>query len=132
MSAAPNLPRPVIRCANCLLMQFETRNGDCRRCRVALHPQPVPVSIIRKQRAARIGYSKIDEGMALAVRALRQAHGLSQYHLANRFGSTRPWISKVETLHTLPKLPSINRLAVALDVTPSQLVGFAEVIAEHL
>jgi ribosome-binding protein aMBF1 (putative translation factor) len=40
-AAQPIIEREVVRCANCLLRQFMTRDELCRRCHAALRPQMV-------------------------------------------------------------------------------------------
>jgi ribosome-binding protein aMBF1 (putative translation factor) len=50
------------------------------------------------------------------VRALREAHGLSQSELARRMGTTQPAIARLEAGRVAPRLETLDRVASALDV----------------
>lgn len=61
-------------------------------------------------------------GLGPALRRLRLRQGSSQRELGRRAGVTRPMISSYERGTTLPSLPTLDRLLVALEVSPSTLI----------
>lgn len=58
------------------------------------------------------------ERLALAhrVRALREAHGLSQSQLAEKIGTQQPSIARLESGRGLPRLEVLQRIASALEM----------------
>jgi transcriptional regulator with XRE-family HTH domain len=67
-----------------------------------------------------------EEQLGAAVRALRKAAGLSQRELAENSGIAKQAITNVERGATLPTLRTLERLAVALHVPPSEVLRRAE------
>lgn len=61
------------------------------------------------------------------LRQLRRAGGLSQERLAEVSGCDRSYISLLERGINSPSLSTLFRLARALDLTPSALLGLVEV-----
>jgi transcriptional regulator with XRE-family HTH domain len=57
------------------------------------------------------------------LRAAREAAGLTQEQLASRARCTQPTISALERGHYEPSLPVLRRLAQALGVPVSALIG---------
>jgi excisionase family DNA binding protein len=57
------------------------------------------------------------------LRALREAAGLSQLHLAAASGLSHEAISRLEVGHKSPHARTVRQLAHALRVTPEQFVG---------
>jgi transcriptional regulator with XRE-family HTH domain len=68
----------------------------------------------------------IRERFGLAVRAGREALGLTQEELAERAGIHRTYLSDVERGSRNVSLLNIERLASALDQEPSELLRRAE------
>jgi transcriptional regulator with XRE-family HTH domain len=62
------------------------------------------------------------ETVGARLRAARYAADLSQTQLAERSGIPKPTISRYENDHVLPSLPTLARLAKALDVPVAELV----------
>jgi ribosome-binding protein aMBF1 (putative translation factor) len=85
---------------------------------------------LRRQRlaspAASAGYDRARRAFELGeqVRALREAHGISQAELARRMGTTQPAIARLEAGRIAPRLETLDRVASALDVT--LVVAFQE------
>lgn len=61
------------------------------------------------------------------IKELRKALGMSQDDLAEAIGANRVTISRYETGMYYPSVPALERLAVALRTTPSNLTGNADV-----
>jgi transcriptional regulator with XRE-family HTH domain len=60
------------------------------------------------------------------ARTLRLRLGLSQRQLARRMETPRSYVSKIENGKALPMLPSLERLARALQVTVPELLRGCE------
>ena len=60
------------------------------------------------------------------IRTARKALKMSQDALAEAIGANRVTISKYENGSYLPSVPALERLAAALNTTPSQLSGNIE------
>ena len=54
-----------------------------------------------------------------AIRKMRQEKGLSQGEMQKRTGILRSYLSRVENGHTVPSFATLQRLAVAMEVTLS-------------
>lgn len=67
-----------------------------------------------------------EEQLGAAVRELRKAAGLSQRELAENSGIAKQAITNIERGATLPTLRTLERLAVALHVPPSEVLRRAE------
>ena len=67
-----------------------------------------------------------EERLGAAVRELRKAVGLSQRELAEKSGIAKQAITNIERGATLPTLRTLERLAVALHVPPSEVLRRAE------
>lgn len=65
----------------------------------------------------RRGYEKAGRAIRLAmeIRALREARGLSQRQLAERVGTTQSAIARLEGGNVSPSLPTLDKIAEALD-----------------
>ena len=60
------------------------------------------------------------------VRALRRARGLTLVQLASATGLSHPFLSQVERGLANFSLPSLRRIAVALETSPVELIAAAE------
>jgi transcriptional regulator with XRE-family HTH domain len=67
-----------------------------------------------------------EEQLGAAVRELRKAAGLSQRELAEKSGIAKQAITNIERGATLPTLRTLERLAVALHLPPSEVLRRAE------
>lgn len=65
-------------------------------------------------------------GLGLAIRQLREGAGLSQEEVAHRADLHPTWISKLESGRANPALGTVVRVAEALGVKASELLGEAE------
>jgi ribosome-binding protein aMBF1 (putative translation factor) len=65
----------------------------------------------------RRGYEKAGRAIRLAmeIRALREARGLSQRELAERVGTTQSAIARLEGGNISPSLPTLDKIAEALE-----------------
>src|SRR5579862_5155962 len=68
--------------------------------------------------ARRRGYEKAGRSIRLAmeIHALREKRGLSQRELAERLGTTQSAIARLEAGNVSPSLPTLDKVAAALDV----------------
>src|SRR5580658_5977363 len=122
--------REVVRCDRCFLVQFRTSNSLCRRCHLSLDedevdiaamtpsPEVMPVNINSNGR----GHLKL----AHSIRSMRLRNGLSQRQLAARMSVPRTYVSKIENEKATPTLSSLERLAIALEVTVPDLLSGGE------
>lgn len=64
----------------------------------------------------RRGYEKAGRAIRIAmeIRALREARGLSQRELAERVGTTQSAIARLEGGNVSPSLPTLDKIAEAL------------------
>lgn len=120
---APVDSREVVRCDNCALVQFRTMSGLCRRCHTSLdHEDPPLIEAVADVHVTPVESPALQ--VANAIRLLRQRNGLSQRQLAQRMQVPRTYVSKIENEKATPTLSSLERLAVALDVSvPDLLAG---------
>jgi transcriptional regulator with XRE-family HTH domain len=68
----------------------------------------------------------LNRSLADAVRAARDAHGLSTSALAERSGVSRAMIAKIERAEVQPTAALLGRLSGALGMTLSELIARAE------
>jgi transcriptional regulator with XRE-family HTH domain len=115
--------REVVRCDQCHLVQFKTTNNLCRRCRTSLdQDEPEPIFAPSLAVAAPATSAHCEVRVAQAIRSLRLRGGLSQRQLALRMGVPRTYVSKIENDKATPTLSSLNRLAMALEVSIPDLL----------
>src|SRR5215470_2266414 len=126
--------REVLRCEHCSLVQFRTSNSLCRRCHKPLEieePEPLVPQLVTESNPSASGETGID--VASAVRDIRRSRKLSQRQLAGRMQVPRTYISKIENGKAVPTLSSLERLAVALEVTIADLLkGTARTLEDEI
>jgi len=121
---APVDSREVVRCDDCLLVQFRTSNNICRKCKTALDAVPeallmrAPVTMTNT--VATMPSNQLP--VAAAIRSIRMRAGLSQRQLALRMSVPRTYVSKIENEKACPTLGSLERLAGALRVRMCDLL----------
>jgi transcriptional regulator with XRE-family HTH domain len=120
---APVDSREVVRCDRCLLVQFRTNSGSCRKCKTALDEEPEPEPIIVAPPAPVVEPRNGHLQVATSIRSLRQRSGLSQRQLALRMKVPRTYVSKIENEKATPTLSSLERLANALEVSVPELLA---------
>jgi transcriptional regulator with XRE-family HTH domain len=125
---APVDSREVVRCDVCHLVQFRTTNNLCRRCHTSLdEDEPEVVSVIPEPQVLPMnGSGRGHLNLAASIRALRLRNGLSQRQLAARMSVPRTYVSKIENEKATPTLSSLERLALALEVTVPDLLSGGE------
>jgi DNA-binding XRE family transcriptional regulator len=117
--------KEVIRCKNCRLNQYMTRQGNCRRCHQPL-VCPEPVAAVSPTIAApSTGPARPRVDMATAIWMLRSARGLSQRDMARKMGIARTYISKLESNRCMPSAAQISRIAGTLEISEYCLVALA-------
>ena len=120
---APVDSREVVRCDHCHLVQFRTANNLCRKCRTSLdEDEPEPIVIVQPPPVAPANGKHSQLQVATAIRMFRQKSGLSQRQLAMRMQVPRTYVSKIENEKAMPTLSSLQRLAVALEVSMADLL----------
>lgn len=124
--------KEVIRCKNCQLNQYMTRQGNCRRCRQPLlvEEPPVVVNEFPAHASEPTGSRRPPVDMATAIWMLRSARGLSQRAMAKKMGIARTYISKLESARCMPSAAQIRRIAGTLEVSEYCLVALATVHSE--
>ena len=122
---APVDSREVVRCDDCLLVQFRTMNNICRRCKIPLDEVPEPVVLCPPMAMPRPLETMPSNRLpvASAIRSLRLRAGLSQRQLAQRMSVPRTYVSKIENEKACPTLSSLERLAGALRVRVCDLLS---------
>jgi transcriptional regulator with XRE-family HTH domain len=73
--------------------------------------------------------SLIAEHFGLAVRQLRERRGWSQEELAGRADLNRSYVGELERGQAIASLVTLDKLALALGVSPTTLLARAEGIA---
>ena len=68
------------------------------------------------------GPSALVQGFGLGVRELREAQGWSQERLAEHSNLNRSYIGEIERGVVIASLLTVEKLAAALQVTPSELL----------
>jgi len=66
------------------------------------------------------------KAFGLAIRKLRIAKDLTQEELGFESGLTRAYISSIELDQKLPSITTIAKLAQALELSLSELMGFVD------
>jgi len=127
---APVDSREVVRCDNCLLVQFRTINSLCRRCHLSLDEEEIEISTVPAvPDAPPVSLNSNGHGhlnLAHSIRSLRLRNGMSQRQLAMRMSVPRTYVSKIENEKATPTLSSLERLARALEVSVPNLLSGGE------
>lgn len=125
--------REVVRCQQCLLVQFRTVSDHCRRCR---KPLPSPISCEPElQEVPEVAAGADADGMPLArgarnrrmsvgsrVKAFRKQRALTQMQMATLFKIPRSYLSRIENNRLLPGPLMVAQFAEALGVGVSELL----------
>ena len=75
---------------------------------------------------AQAGRGSLVQSFGADVRALRLAHGWSQERLAEKSNLNRSYIGEIERGSVIASLVTLEKLAAALKLTPSALLGRSE------
>lgn len=129
-----------MRCLRCLLVQFRTNSGYCRKCTQPLPPPPRfevvaggGLSPLRPRAARATGFGadpdflggdpqprgKTARELTIGrrLRELREQRHLTQQEMACKAGVPRTYISRIENARLLPGPVMLRRIADALAVT---------------
>lgn len=116
--------RPTIKC-QCGITQFEKRIDGilqpCVRCKQDMTDPLVPEIEAPSPLinwGGRIGPIRAD----VAIKKFRVQANLSQSQVAKSMRVPRTYISKLENNHAVPTLGSLDKLAVALNVPPWEIL----------
>jgi transcriptional regulator with XRE-family HTH domain len=58
------------------------------------------------------------------IRKIRRAKGLTQEQLAEKIGTSTPWIGHIETGREVPNLQMLQKIAHALGVKVKELIPY--------
>jgi transcriptional regulator with XRE-family HTH domain len=120
---APVDSREVVRCDHCHLVQFRTVNNLCRKCKTSLdEDEPEPILVVQPPPVEQTNGNHSHLQVATTIRMFRQKSGLSQRQLAMRMQVPRTYVSKIENEKAMPTLSSLQRLALALEVSMADLL----------
>jgi transcriptional regulator with XRE-family HTH domain len=132
-------PREVVRCRQCLLVQFRTLSDLCRRCEHPLAPPPRPdlgvsgaLSDVRGRASDHLRFSAEHQSLheklhsrtrtareltiGRKLRELRDQRCLTQQQMAVKAGVPRTYISRIENARLLPGPVMLRRISEALEV----------------
>jgi transcriptional regulator with XRE-family HTH domain len=117
--------RDVIRCITCGMVQYRTRNGNCRRCLHLLTPRiefliPPPelreLSGDERQLFEKWPNGEMVENIGQRIRQLRESRGMTQSQLQARSRVSRSYLSRIEGGQMTPSLGTLEKLSEALCV----------------
>jgi hypothetical protein len=103
--------RDVIRCMTCGMVQYRTRNGNCRRCLHLLAPKIeflIPTPKVREPIGDRQPFEKwpnyeMVENIGQRIRQLRESRGMTQTQLQARSRVSRSYLSRIESGQMTPR-----------------------------
>jgi transcriptional regulator with XRE-family HTH domain len=117
--------RDVVRCNSCGMVQFRTRNGNCRRCLHLLAPKMeflIPPSALQdfsdddRPPFEKWPNRKTVENIGQRVRQLRESRGMTQVQLQTRSRVSRSYLSRIESGQMTPSLGTLEKISEALGV----------------
>jgi transcriptional regulator with XRE-family HTH domain len=115
--------REVTRCVTCGMVQFLTRNGNCRRCLHLLTPkveflippqEPQELPGDDRQLFEKLPNRETVENIGQRIRQLRESRGLTQSQLQVRSSVSRSYLSRIESGQMTPSLGTLEKLSEAL------------------
>jgi transcriptional regulator with XRE-family HTH domain len=112
--------RDVIRCITCGMVQYRTRNGNCRRCIHVLTPrieslilppasQELPGDL--RQPLEKWPNHEMVKNIGQRVRQLRESRGMSQSQLQARSRVSRSYLSRIECGQMTPSLRTLEKIS---------------------
>src|ERR1039457_1604094 len=117
--------RDVIRCITCGMVQYRTRNGNCRRCLHLLTPKvefliPPPetqeLPEDDRQPFEKWPNRETVENIGQRIRQLRESRGMTQSQLQTRSNVSRSYLSRIESGQMTPSLGTLEKISEALGV----------------
>jgi transcriptional regulator with XRE-family HTH domain len=115
--------RKVIHCVTCGMVQFLTRNGNCRRCLHLLTPkveflipppEPQELPSDDRQLFEKFPNRETVENIGQRIRQLRESRGMTQSQLQARSRVSRSYLSRIEGGQMTPSLGTLEKLSEAL------------------
>ena len=76
-------------------------------------------------------HAALCRSLGAAIKATRNAYPITMDELSDASGVTMSCISVIERGQSNPTIDTINRLAVAMDTTPANLLRFAEQLSAN-
>src|ERR1039458_2123790 len=117
--------RDVIRCITCGMVQYRTRNGNCRRCLHLLTPKvefriPPPetqeLPEDDRQPFEKWPNRETVENIGQRIRQLRESRRMTQSQLQARSLVSRSYLSRIESGQMTPSLGTLEKLSEALGI----------------
>jgi transcriptional regulator with XRE-family HTH domain len=117
--------REVIRCITCGMVQYRTRNGNCRRCLHLLTPK-IEFLIPPPELQAHPGDDRRPfekwpnretvENIGRRIRQLRESREMTQSQLQARSRVSRSYLSRIESGQMTPSLGTLEKISETLGV----------------
>jgi transcriptional regulator with XRE-family HTH domain len=117
--------RDVIRCIACGMVQYRTRNGNCRQCLHLLTPKIehlIPPSGLRellgddRQPFEKWSNHEMVENIGQRIRQLRESRAMTQTQLQARSRVSRSYLSRIENGQMTPSLGTLEKISEPLGI----------------
>jgi len=117
--------RDVVRCITCGMMQFRTRNGNCRRCLhrltsqadiFVLPPEYQELPGDALQPSMKLPNKQVVENIGQRIRQLRESHGMTQSKLQALSQVSRSYLSRIESGQMTPSLGTLEKISKPLGI----------------
>ena len=117
--------RDVIRCITCGMVQYRTRNGNCRRCLHLLTPKvefliPPPETQELpgedRQLFEKWPNREMVENIGQRIRQLRESRGMTQSRLQACSRVSRSYLSRIESGQMTPSIGTLEKISEALGI----------------
>ena len=117
--------RDVIRCITCGMVQYRTRNGNCRRCLHLLTPKIeflIPPPELQellgddRQPFEKWPNHEMVENIGQRIRQLRESRGMTQIQLQARSRVSRSYLSRIESGQMTPSLGTLENISEPLGI----------------
>jgi transcriptional regulator with XRE-family HTH domain len=127
----------VVRCQECLLVQFRTQSDRCRRCAKALptflpFQEAPPVEQIDTASSEDYGDAATPMDRATRnrritvgakIKMIREQRNLTQVEMSELLGIPRSYLSRIENSRLLPGPLMVASFATALEIDIAELLG---------
>jgi len=117
--------RDVLRCVTCGMVQYRTRNGNCRRCLHVLTPKVeflIPPHALQevlgddRQPFEKWPNREMVENIGQRIRRLRESCGMTQTQLQTRSRVSRSYLSRIESGKMTPSLGTLEKISESLGI----------------
>lgn len=124
--------RETVKCRSCALVQFQTKDDLCRKCKEPLTPPKIeaPVVELNLFPPVEVTIGDMERAIALVLRALRGTR--SQNEIARKISIPRTYLTKCEHGRIVPTLSSMERFAKAYDMPLWKLIHEIETARDLL